>query len=38
MPGRAPAKALDGLPGLEDFTRLVGIGEVEEIGRRFPRG
>jgi 2-methylisocitrate lyase-like PEP mutase family enzyme len=33
-----PAAALDGLPGLTDFTRLVGIEEVEEIGRRFGNG
>lgn len=33
-----PATALEGLPKLNDFTRLVGIDEVEDIAGRFPRG
>jgi 2-methylisocitrate lyase-like PEP mutase family enzyme len=34
----APARAVAGLPGLAEFTGLVGMDEVEEIGERFGSG
>jgi carboxyvinyl-carboxyphosphonate phosphorylmutase len=33
-----PINAIEGLPGLHDFTELVGLSEVDEIGERFPDG
>jgi carboxyvinyl-carboxyphosphonate phosphorylmutase len=33
-----PIKAIEGLPALAEFTELVGIDEVAEIGERFGRG
>jgi 2-methylisocitrate lyase-like PEP mutase family enzyme len=34
----SPARAVAGLPGLPEFTGLVGMDEVEEIGERFGSG
>lgn len=34
----SPAGAMAGLPGLTDFTGLVGLDEVERIGERFGNG
>ncbi|HEY7483800.1 MAG TPA: oxaloacetate decarboxylase [Streptosporangiaceae bacterium] len=34
----SPAGIMAGLPGLAEFTRLVGMDDVEEIGERFGNG
>jgi len=33
-----PIRAMEGLPNLKEFFGLIGLGEIDELGRRFSHG